>query len=169
MPALQQPPPIPSHPFALDQCQRVSVCELTGVERFVVWAIRWRCSAQDDEQFAEECLQDSFDRAGLSGAQQALERFICSTCPQRLSCPASQRLGCWRLNALEAHALHAIACLQAGLIGEAWHTLRAICPEPKLQSALESLQELGLALAQSGSWINRWSHGGQAPLSTAAH
>jgi hypothetical protein len=145
------------HAHALTEFRDVSVCDLSGAERFVVWAIRWRCSAQDDPAFADECLSDSFRRAGLDGAQQALERFVCSTCPKRLSCPAVQRLGCRRLNALEAHALHAIACLQAGLIGEAWHTLRSVCPETQLQAALESLQDLGLALARSGGAIRRWS------------
>jgi hypothetical protein len=57
---------------------------------------------------------------------------------------------------LEAHALHAAACLQDGLPGEAWRALRAVCPEAHLQVALESLQELGTAIARSGGTIHRW-------------
>lgn len=155
--------------FDLDRCQQVSVCDLSGAERFLVWAIRWRCSAQEDAEFADECLRDSFQRAGLQGAQCHLDRFVCSVCPQRLSCPAAQRLGCWRLNPLEAHALHAVACLQDGLIGEAWATLRAVCPDARLQSALESLQELGLALARSGGAIGRWRTGGPAACDALPH
>ena len=156
-------------PYVLDHCQRMSVCDLTGVERFIVWAIRWRASRQDDEEFAEECLRDSFERAGLSGAQRALEVFVCSTCPERLSCPASQRLGCWRLNRIEAHALHTIACLQAGLMGEAWQTLRTICPDRRIEPALEALQELGDALARMGAAINRWTRSVPVEAPAAVH
>jgi hypothetical protein len=151
---------------SLAHCRNVSVCELNGAERFLVWAIRWRCSAQDDEAFAAECLRDSFERAGLAGSQRALEAFVCSTCPERLSCPSAQRLGCWRLNTLEAHALHAVSCLQRGLIGEAWRTLREVCPEPRLRSALEALQELGVALVRVDGQINPWT--GHAPRVAAA-
>lgn len=154
-------------PLDLDRCQEVSVCDLNGAERFVVWAIRWRCSDQDDEEFADACLQDSFDRAGLPAAKQALEQFVCAACPHRLACSALQRLGCWRLNQLEARALHAIACLQAGLIGEAWHTLRVVCPEAQLQVALQSLQDMAAQLERSGGVIHRWQQSGRG--ATAVH
>jgi hypothetical protein len=156
-------------PYDLSRCQQVSVCDLTGAERFVVWAIRWRCSAQDDEEFASTCLEDSFERAGLRGLQQSLERYVCATCPQRLACPAAQRLGCWRLNALEAHSLHAIGCLQAGLIGEAWMTLRTVCPDARLQEALESLQEMGQAIARVGGHINQWHRDGSDAGRVSVH
>jgi hypothetical protein len=156
-------------PRDLDRCQEVSVCDLNGAERFVVWAIRWRCSDQDDEEFADACLQDSFDRAGLPAAKEALEQFVCAACPHRLACSALQRLGCWRLNQLEARALHAIACLQAGLIGEAWHTLRVVCPEAKLKVALESLQDMAAALERSGGVIHRWKHESLGATSVAMH
>lgn len=70
----------------LCDCQQVSVCDLTGIERFVVWAIRWRASAHGPDGFAVSCLQDSFAQAGLQSAQPAFEGFmqtlsrICSTC-----------------------------------------------------------------------------------------
>jgi hypothetical protein len=145
--------------FLLERCNEVSVCDLTAAERFLVWAIRWRSSAQDDEEFAEDCLRDSFDRAGIPDAHRALEAFVCATCPVRLACSAVRRVGCWRLNVLEAHALHAAACLQDGLLGEAWRALREVCPEAHLQPALESLQELGNAIARSGGAIHRWRSG----------
>ena len=87
--------------YDLHQFRDVSVCELSGPERFVVWAIRWRCSAQDDESFAADCLSESFSRAGLDDARHALERFVCAACPERLHCPTAERLGCWRLNRLD--------------------------------------------------------------------
>ena len=32
----------------LARCSDVSICDLSGAEQFLVWAIRWRTSAQDD-------------------------------------------------------------------------------------------------------------------------
>ena len=146
----------------LARCGDVSICDLSGAEQFLVWAIRWRTSAQDDAEFAEECLTDSFSRAGMPDALPALREFVCAACPMQLDCPASRRLGCWRLNRLEAHALHAVACLQAGLIGEAWLTLRAVCPEASVPAALESLQEIGAALGRAGGSVRRWDGGSAA-------
>jgi len=145
--------------YTLARCDDVSICDLSSAEQFLVWAIRWRTSAQDDNEFAEECLKDSFVRAGMPEALDALQDYVCATCPLKLECPASRRLGCWRLNELEAHSLHAVSCLQAGLIGEAWLTLRAVCPETRLQPALESLQAIGAALSRAGGTIRRWQAG----------
>ena len=151
----------------LARCSDVSICDLSGAEQFLVWAIRWRTSAQDDAEFAEECLTDSFSRAGMPDALPALREFVCAACPMQLDCPASRRLGCWRLNRLEAHALHAVACLQVGLIGEAWLTLRTVCPEASVPAALESLQAIGAALGRAGGSIGRWERG--TPASCTRH
>jgi hypothetical protein len=130
----------------LRECERVSVCDLTGVERFVVWAIRWRTSSDDDDAFADTCLEDSFDRAGLRTAQPAFERFVQATCPIRTTCPAAHRLGCWRLTPLEAHALHAIA----------WKALAQVCTRRQVGRALEHLNDLAEALDRIGGRIERW-------------
>ena len=151
------PSPNPSQRnFCLGRCDQVSVCDLTGVERFVVWAIRWRSSNDEDDSFADSCLEDSFDRAGLRSVQPAFERFVEATCPVRTACPASHRLGCWRLSPLEAHALHAIACLQTGLLGEAWKTLAKVCARRQVGRALEHLNELAEALDRIGGRLERW-------------
>jgi hypothetical protein len=142
--------------FCLRECRQVSVCDLSGVERFVVWAIRWRAAAHDDESFAAACLQDSFDRAGLGDAQPAFERFVAAARDEPLACPATQRLGCWRLSPLEAHALHAIACLQSGIIGEAWNALARVCSRRQASRALQPLSELAAALERTGGRIARW-------------
>ena len=155
--------------YDLHQFRDVSVCELSGPERFVVWAIRWRCSAQDDESFAADCLSESFSRAGLDDARHALERFVCAACPERLHCPTAERLGCWRLNRLEAHSLHAIGALQAGLIGEAWLTLRSVCPDAHLPDALEALEDMAQALARSGGCVKLWRRQPAATESSLRH
>mgnify|MGYP000862911554 CR=1 FL=1 len=35
----------------LDGCEGLSVCDLKGAERFLVWAIRWESSVHDDPEF----------------------------------------------------------------------------------------------------------------------
>ncbi|MFO1408319.1 MAG: hypothetical protein U1F08_12435 [Steroidobacteraceae bacterium] len=164
-PSVSPPPGPPGRDLA--RCAEVSICDLSGAEQFLVWAIRWRTSAQDDAEFAEECLTDSFSRAGMPDALPALREFVCAACPMQLDCPASRRLGCWRLNRLEAHALHAVACLQAGLLGEAWLTLRAVVPDASVPAALESLQALGEAVVRSGGTIRRWA--GSPALTATRH
>ncbi len=150
-------------PRCLRDCGQVSVCDLAGVERFVVWAIRWRTSRDDGDAFADSCLDDSFDRAGLRPALPAFERFVRLTCPNQATCSAAQRLGCWRLSPLEAHALHAIACLQAGLLGEAWKTLARICARRQVGAALGHLEELAEALDRIGGRVQRWRLDEQTP------
>ena len=59
----------------LRDCQHVSVCDLTGIERFVVWAIRWRASTDAADSFADSCLQ-----SGLLGEAWTTLSRICSTC-----------------------------------------------------------------------------------------
>jgi hypothetical protein len=147
-------------PRCLSRCDQVTVCELTGVERFVVWAIRWRTSSSDSDAFADACLEDSFDRAGLRAAQPAFERFVRATCPVRRHCPAVERLGCWRLSPLEAHALHAIACLQSGLLGEAWKSLGRVCSRGQVARALADLNDLAEALERIGGRVERWALSG---------
>jgi hypothetical protein len=143
--------------FRLADCRQVSVCDLSGAERFIVWAIRWRASSDGSGTASDECLDDAFDRAGLSGVQPAFERFVAAACPHATTCKAIDRLGCWRLQPLEAHALHAIACLQAGLLGEAWKALARVCARREVGRALLQLEELAAALDRIGGRIERWA------------
>jgi hypothetical protein len=142
--------------FRLAECRQVSVCDLTGAERFIVWAIRWRASTHGDDDLSDSCLDDAFDRAGLSSVRPAFEQFVAAACPMATTCKAVDRLGCWRLQPLEAHALHAIACLQAGLLGEAWKTLARVCVRREVGRALIQLEELAAALDRIGGRIGRW-------------
>jgi hypothetical protein len=142
--------------FRLDACRQVSVCDLSGAERFIVWAIRWRASADHRDALDASCLDDAFDRAGLRSVQPAFERFVAVACPMAATCKAADRLGCWRLQPLEAHALHAIACLQAGLLGEAWKALAQVCARREVGRALIQLEELAAALDRIGGRIERW-------------
>jgi hypothetical protein len=151
-------------PFCLRECRQVSVCDLSGVDRFVVWAIRWRSTPHEGDPSADACLDDSFERAGLRWAQPAFEQFIDAALDAPLPGGASERLGCWRLNPLEAHALHAIACLQSGLLGEAWKALAKVCARKQVPRALQSLQDLADALEQVGARIERWTFDDAMPV-----
>ena len=82
--------------FSLNDCRQVSVCDLSGAERFIVWAIRWRASNDETDALADSCLEDAFDRAGLRAVQPAFERFVAAACPHATTCRAADRLGCWR-------------------------------------------------------------------------
>jgi hypothetical protein len=60
------------------------------------------------------------------------------------------------VNSLEALTLHAIACMQSGLLGEAWKALRRICPSMPLDRAMARLDEVAHALARGGDRVARW-------------
>jgi hypothetical protein len=65
-------------------------------------------------------------------------------------------MGCWRINALEASTLHAIACLQAGLFGDAWRTVSSLCTRAGATRALLALGELAEELTLIGGHIRPW-------------
>jgi hypothetical protein len=96
------PPESSSPPLRLDCHAQVSVCDLTGAERFLVWAVRWAASLHDDEGFATMCLRDSFERAGLGSLLPVFRRYVTLVHGAPSPCPPSARLGCWRINSVEA-------------------------------------------------------------------
>jgi hypothetical protein len=69
--------------------------------------------------------------------------------------PAS-RMGCWRINTMEATTLHAIACLQAGLFGDAWRAVSSLCSRTGSTRALLALGELAEELTSIGGHIRPW-------------
>lgn len=151
--------PLPS----LDQCSDISVCDLSGAERFLVWALRWKSSLHDDEDFAAVCLQDSFERAGLAAILGVFRRYAATVHGLPCACPPSSRLGCWRINAVEARTLHAVACLQDGRFGDAWHALSALCGRRRAAQAMLSLGEIADAFAAQGALFRPWSADGAGP------
>ena len=132
------------------------VCDLAGAERFIVWAVRWEASQHDDAAFARDCLEESFARAGLSHATSAFRSYMTVIHGAPSPCAPASRLGCWRINLLEATTLHAIACLQAGLFGDAWRTVSGLCPRTGAARALLALGELAEELSQAGGRIRPW-------------
>jgi uncharacterized membrane-anchored protein len=141
----------------LKDCVTVSVCDLTGVERFVVWAVRWAASLHDEPQFARECLEESFERAGLASVLPVFRTYVRSVHGEPSPCPPAARLGCWRLNATEAHTLHALACLQADRFGDAWRALAAVCRRVDAARAMLALGEVADALTAIDGKVRPWN------------
>jgi hypothetical protein len=149
-------PPAPQGPGPRG-CADLSVCELTGTERFLVWAVRWECSLHDDSEFASDCLQESFERAGLGSVLPVFRNYISVVHGRRSPCSPASRLGCWRVNAVEANTLHALACLQAGRFGEAWRTLSGLCSRTGAARAMLALGEVAEELMAVGGSVRPWS------------
>ena len=142
--------------FDLDACASITVCDLTGVERFLVWAVRWAASRHEDPSFAAMCLQDSFDRAGMGSVLPVFRRYVEIVHGEPVYCPAATRLGCWRINPLEAHTLHALASLQHDRFGEAWHALTRVCTRIDAARAMLALGEIADALTAAHARIRPW-------------
>ncbi len=141
----------------LEQCDRVTVCDLTGVERFLVWSVRWCASLHEEPGFADLCLQDSFDRAGLSACLPAFRRYVAMAHGAPTHCPPVARLGCWRINELEARTLHALACLQTDRFGDAWHALTPVCSRIEAARAMLALGEIADALSGLQARVRAWN------------
>lgn len=158
------PRPADASSLDLSTCEHLTVCDLTGVERFLVWAVRWCASRHDDEAFADLCLSDSFERAGIAACLPTFRRYVTMAHGEPSPCPAAARLGCWRINSLEALTLHAIACLQADRYGDAWRTLASRCSRMEAARAMLSLGEIADALSALEARVRPWD----APRAAAA-
>jgi hypothetical protein len=146
----------PTSPVAAETVAGTSVCDLGGAERFVVWAVRWEASQHDDVEFARDCLDESFARAGLGHVTAAFRSYMDAMHGAPSPCAPASRLGCWRINLLEASTLHALACLQSGLFGDAWRAVSSLCPRSGAARAMLALGELAEALMQEGGRIRPW-------------
>lgn len=146
----------PASPLDAETVAGTSVCDLGGAERFVVWAVRWEASQHDDPVFARDCLDESFARAGLGHAVEVFRSYVGAMHGSPSPCAPATRLGCWRINLLEATTLHAIACLQTGLFGDAWRAVSSLCPRTGAARAMLALGELAEELLQAGGRVRPW-------------
>jgi hypothetical protein len=150
------PPAADAPALDLAASEHMTVCDLTGVERFLVWAVRWCASQHDDEAFADLCLRDSFERAGLVSCLGPFRRFVATAHGAPSPCPPASRLGCWRINSLEASTLHTVACLQADRFGDAWRTLTSLCTRADAARSMLALGELADALSAMEARVRPW-------------
>jgi hypothetical protein len=134
----------------------ISVCELNPAESLIAWAVRWVTTAHAEPLLAQQRLQDAFEQAGMSGAVPVFTSYVAS-----IHGAASPRLpaeleGCWQLNALEAHTLHALACLQAERFGEAWRVLVQAGRRLDGARAMLALSEVADALTAIDRKVRPW-------------
>jgi hypothetical protein len=139
-----------------EACDGLSVCSLGGAERFLVWSLRWEASLHEDLAFARECLEESFERAGLLDVLPVFRAYVTAVHGAPAHCPPALRLGCWKVNPLEVTTLHAAACLQDGQFGEAWRAISSLGPPRGAAGAMLALGELADALSRQGGRIRRW-------------
>ena len=149
-------PPDSAPGLDLGACEHMTVCDLSGVERFLVWAVRWSASTHDDAAFADLCLRDSFERAGIAGCLPAFRRYVTLAHGDPAPCPPVARLGCWRINRVEATTLHAVACLQADRFGDAWRALSAVCSRMEAARAMLALGEVADELSRLQARVRPW-------------
>ena len=149
-------PPDSAPDLDLRACEHTTVCDLSGVERFLVWAVRWSASTHDDPAFADLCLRDSFERAGIAGCLPAFRRYVALVHGDPAPCPPAARLGCWRINRVEATTLHAVACLQADRFGDAWRALSAVCSRMEAARAMLALGEVADELSRLQAHVRPW-------------
>lgn len=150
------PRPAAASTLDLSACDHLTVCDLSGVERFLVWAVRWCASLHEDGDFADVCLRDSFERANLASSLPAFRRYVAMAHGDPAPCPPAARLGCWRIKALEALTLHAIACLQADRFGDAWRALTSICTRMEAARAMLALGEIADSLSALEARVRPW-------------
>lgn len=150
------PPSDSAPPLQLACSDRLTVCDLTGAERFLVWSMRWLASLHDDPGFADLCLRDSFERAGLAACLPGFRRYVAAVQGPPEHCPPAARLGCWRINEREARMLHAIACLQTDRFGDAWRLLVRECGRSEAARAMLALGEIADALCVLQARVRPW-------------
>jgi hypothetical protein len=126
------------------------VSELNRAERLVVCAIRAGASrpGQGGIPIADH------EREELRDVRLVVERYLQHNTP---TAPLADDDGSEaRLGVFECHTLHALACLQAGLLGEAWKSLVPVWGAAEAGKALVRLQDVAEALQLRDHRVERW-------------
>lgn len=124
--------------------------DLNRAERLVICAIRSGASGpgRGGIPIAEHELEDLHD------LRRVIERYLQRHTP---AAPAHDEGATGvKLGAFECHTLHALACLQAGLLGEAWKSLVPVWGTGEAGKALVRLQEVAEALQLRDHRVERW-------------
>ena len=126
------------------------VSELNRAERLVVNAIRAGASRPGHGGIP---IADH-EREDLRDVRHVVERYLQQNTP---SVPRADDDGTdARLGIFECHTLHALACLQAGLLGEAWKSLVPVWGAAEAGKALVRLQDVAEALQLRDHRVERW-------------
>jgi hypothetical protein len=141
--------PVPDPRLAAGGKLRVS--DLNRAERLVICAIRAGASrpgSSDSFPVAEH------EREEIRDLRRVIERYLhhhMPAAPGREDAEADPWLGVF-----EFHTLHALACLQAGLLGEAWKSLVPVWGAGEAGPALVRLQDVAEALQSRDHRVERW-------------
>jgi len=128
---------------------RVAVASLGVREQRVVHALRAVCAGSQGRSLAREPLPTAASAVGA-----ALERYACELLRDEDDLVAAAAIeDSAYLTTIEAHTLQAIACMQAGLLGEAWKALAAICSPGRAGDALIALEQVAAATVPAGPSI----------------
>jgi hypothetical protein len=117
---------------------QVALASLDAGEQLVVQALRAARSGSRGRSLTREP-----QRAAAPAVAAALERYACHLLPDDEDIVATAGGGdTGYVTAIEAQTLQAIACMQAGLLGEAWKVLADICSPGRAGDALIALEEV---------------------------
>jgi hypothetical protein len=123
--------------------------DLNRAERLVICAIRAGASWP-----GRDCLVADHEREELHDLRRVVERYLQRRSP---AAPTRDEGGTdVTLGAFECHTLHALACLQAGLLGQAWKALVPVWGDAEAGQALVRLQEVATVLQLRDHRIGRW-------------
>lgn len=143
-------------PSRLPDSGCVALSDLTGAEQWFVRALRAIVASYAGVYGASQAAhEESRDATGDAGP--ALQRFVAAACEAEVvgTCTTAGAGGNG-VSSFEAHVLHAVACLQSGLLGEAWKTLVRVCSTSAAGRALLPLDEVAAALERTGRHFERW-------------
>ena len=130
---------------------RIRLSDLNRAERLVVCAIRAgasRPARSDVIPVAEH------EREELRDLRRVIERYLHHHTPAAPRHEESEDE--LRLGVFELQTLHALACLQSGLLGEAWKSLVPVWGAGEAGQALVRLQEVAEALQSRDRRVERW-------------
>jgi hypothetical protein len=124
--------------------------DLNRAERLVICALRGGASRP-----GRDCIAVAdHERDELRDLRRVIERYLnqhTPAAPRHAAGAADPQLGVF-----EFHTLHALACLQAGLLGEAWKSLVPVWGTDEAGQALVRLQEVAEALQLRDRRVERW-------------
>jgi hypothetical protein len=124
--------------------------DLNRAERLVICAIRAVASGPGRRSIPVA----DHEREELSDLHRVVERYLQRHMP---AAPLpDDGVTDVRLGAFECHTLHALACLQAGLLGEAWKSLVPVWGTDEAGQALVRLQEVAEVLQLRDRQVGRW-------------
>lgn len=142
------PAMIPDPRLAGSGAMRVS--DLSRAERLVVCALRDGASRPG----RGDLLVAEHEKDELRELRTVVDRYLQSHTPPRPGLDGNSTGSV--LEVFEAHTLHALACLQAGLLGEAWRSLVPVWGPGEAGKALVRLQDVADALQLRNRRVERW-------------